>query len=314
MTTESSMMKIDSSPVTDAMALPDEFEVRKQFEAVAAFQKLVRSHLIQGHDFGTIPGTNKPTLLKPGAEKIAKLMKLADIYEVITEVEDFDKPLFAYKIRCKLVFTPTGTTLAEGLGECNSYESKYRYREGKRACPECREEAIIKGKAEYGGGWLCWAKQGGCGSKWPDGAEVIEGQKTDKVLNEDIFSQVNTILKMAKKRALVDAALSVGRLSDIFTQDIEDSRGQESLQQTEAPRQTEQAPQKAVQRNEPDGSYAPTQFFKAIKERWNMSPGDVAEPLGVKKLDEIPEKHGSYAQALDVLAEKWGEAPKSPDA
>jgi hypothetical protein len=40
--------------------------------------------------------------------------------------------------------------------------------------------------------------------------------------NEDIYSQVNTILKMAKKRALVDAALSAGRLSDVFTQDIED--------------------------------------------------------------------------------------------
>ena len=40
--------------------------------------------------------------------------------------------------------------------------------------------------------------------------------------NEDIYSQVNTILKMAKKRALVDAALSAGRLSQVFTQDIED--------------------------------------------------------------------------------------------
>ena len=32
----------------------------------------------------------------------------------------------------------------------------------------------------------------------------------------------NTVLKMAKKRALVDAALLVGSLSDVFTQDIED--------------------------------------------------------------------------------------------
>jgi hypothetical protein len=40
--------------------------------------------------------------------------------------------------------------------------------------------------------------------------------------NEDIFSQVNTLVKMAKKRALVDATLSAGRLSNVFTQDIED--------------------------------------------------------------------------------------------
>ncbi|MCK7475628.1 MAG: hypothetical protein MZV49_24095 [Rhodopseudomonas palustris] len=41
--------------------------------------------------------------------------------------------------------------------------------------------------------------------------------------NEEIYTQVNTVLKMAKKRAQVDAALSVGRLSNIFTQDIEDT-------------------------------------------------------------------------------------------
>jgi hypothetical protein len=33
---------------------------------------------------------------------------------------------------------------------------------------------------------------------------------------------VNTILKMAKKRALVDGAIALARCSDIFTQDIED--------------------------------------------------------------------------------------------
>ena len=34
-----------------------------------------------------IPGTNKPTLLKPGAEKIAKLLGLADSYEIMDRQE-----------------------------------------------------------------------------------------------------------------------------------------------------------------------------------------------------------------------------------
>ena len=38
----------------------------------------------------------------------------------------------------------------------------------------------------------------------------------------DPYTLDNTVLKMAKKRALVDAALLVGSLSDVFTQDIED--------------------------------------------------------------------------------------------
>jgi hypothetical protein len=43
-----------------------------------------------------------------------------------------------------------------------------------------------------------------------------------RVPNEDIYSQVNTILKMAEKRALVAATLVTVNASDFFTQDMED--------------------------------------------------------------------------------------------
>ena len=43
-----------------------------------------------------------------------------------------------------------------------------------------------------------------------------------KYKNQDGFSNINTILKMAKKRALIDAVLSATRSSGIFTQDLED--------------------------------------------------------------------------------------------
>jgi hypothetical protein len=33
-------------------------------------------------------------------------------------------------------------------------------------CPKCGAAAIIKGKAEYGGGWVCFKKKGGCGAKF----------------------------------------------------------------------------------------------------------------------------------------------------
>jgi hypothetical protein len=36
-----------------------------------------------------------------------------------------------------------------------------------QACPKCgMVGAIIKGKPEYGGGWLCFGKKGGCGAKF----------------------------------------------------------------------------------------------------------------------------------------------------
>ena len=37
------------------------------------------------------------------------------------------------------------------------------------ACPGCKKQgAIIKGKAEYGGGYVCFGKKGGCGAKFTD--------------------------------------------------------------------------------------------------------------------------------------------------
>jgi hypothetical protein len=218
---------------------PSQDLVRTRLADIERFRQVVRQELREGSDYGVIPGTQRPTLLKPGAEKIAKLMLLADTYEIVTEVVDWDRPLFAYTIRCRLASMETGTLYSEGLGECNSRETKYRYRKVNRVCPECGNDSIIKGKAQFGGGWLCWNKRGGCGAKWKDGAAVIEQQEEGRVENEDVADQKNTILKMAKKRALVDAALSAGRLSDIFTQDMEEMP---RVVEVERPSESEQAP------------------------------------------------------------------------
>ena len=48
------------------------------------------------------------------------------------------------------------------------------------------------------------------------------GRTKYKINNPDICSLVNTILKMAKKRAFIDAVLQVASLSEVFTQDLED--------------------------------------------------------------------------------------------
>lgn len=60
-----------------------------------------------------------------------------------------------------------------------------------------------------------------------NGFEVTQGfgtanSKEPKYANQNVYGIDNTLMKMAKKRALVDAALLVGSLSDIFTADVED--------------------------------------------------------------------------------------------
>jgi len=177
--------------------------ISSKLKAIQAFQQLVRSQLKPQVDFGIIPGTGKPSLLKPGAEKIAKLLSCADKYEIIEKLEDWDKPLFSYKVKCQLVNITGNNIVSEGLGECNSLESKYRYRwvyENQIPRSYLKEDLTTKSlKSKSGGSFTMY-----------------------RIDNDEIFSQVNTILKMAKKRALVDASLSAGRLSDLFTQDIDE--------------------------------------------------------------------------------------------
>ena len=214
--------EIALKPIDRTFALPTIDETQGQLSAIVAFQKACQSYMIDGSDYGVIPGTQKPTLLKPGAEKIIRLLGLADEYE-IESVKDWDKPFFHFQVVCRLRHLASGQIVATGVGgNAIAWEKRYRWRKAERVCPICNQEAIIKGKQEYGGGWLCFGKRGGCGAKFKDGDPDVEGQETGRVLNEDIYSQVNTILKMAKKRSCVDAALSAGRLSDVFTQDLED--------------------------------------------------------------------------------------------
>jgi hypothetical protein len=207
----------------EVFTLPDPDKFKKDMEAIKRFQQIVQETMIPDQDFGIIPGTTKPTLLKPGAEKITKVMGLADVYEIMDRQEDWDKPFFRYLIKCRLVAVNSGVTISEGMGECNSYESKYRYRDAQRKCPYCDKATIFKSKQDDG--WFCWVKKGGCGAQFQKDDPAIINQDSGKIENEDIFSMVNTILKMAEKRALVDAALHAGRLSNVFTQDIEDIPG-----------------------------------------------------------------------------------------
>ncbi|HEV7857902.1 MAG TPA: hypothetical protein VGO91_04670 [Pyrinomonadaceae bacterium] len=177
-------------------------------------------------DYGVIPGTEKLTLLKPGAEKLTTFFGLSTHFQLIERIEDWTgdehhgEPFFYYLYRCQLF--RGDLLIAEADGSCNSREQKYRWREQQRTCPECKQAAIIKGREEYGGGWLCFKKKGGCGAKFSTGDAAIEGQPVGRVPNPEIADQVNTIQKMGQKRALVAATLMAVNASEFFTQDMED--------------------------------------------------------------------------------------------
>ena len=189
---------------------------------VARMQKAL---MVKDVDYGVIPGTGtKPTLLKPGAEKLCQAYGLAAEFVPQRIVGDGDKePHLSYLMRCELHLGSTaGLIVAVGYGSANSFEAKHRYRRAARICPNCGKPAIIKGKAEYGGGWVCFKKKDGCGAKWRDGAPEIEGQSVEDVENPDPFDLDVVLVKMSEKRAFIDATLRATAASGLFTQDVED--------------------------------------------------------------------------------------------
>lgn len=181
----------------NALSIIDTVEIDNIANTMAKIQQMqnvVQKTLKKGHDFGEVPGTSKPTLLKPGGEKICMLFGLNPEYEFLQTTEDYDKEFFSYNIRCTLF--RNGQPVAQGVGSCNSKEKKYRFIN----VDEIPENYI--GQSEQITGKY--------------------GRTKYKINNPDICSLVNTILKMAKKRAFIDAVLQVASLSEVFTQDVED--------------------------------------------------------------------------------------------
>ena len=149
-------------------------------------------------DYGTIPGTPKPTLYKPGSEKILSMFNLS----AEPRVEDLSTPdCIRYRVHVTIRHAPTGVDLGTGVGEASSAESKYQWR------------AVV------------------CDEEWDDTPEDrsrIKWKKGDlgpysvRQVRAEMDDVANTVLKMAKKRAQIDAVLTVTAASDIFAQDVED--------------------------------------------------------------------------------------------
>lgn len=98
-----------------------------------------------------------------------------------------------------------------------------------------RSKFEVAGKVEdFESGFFAYMVR--CSLVAPNGETITEGlgqanTKERRYLRQDPYTLANTVLKMARKRALVDAALTVGSLSDLFTQDIEDAIDAEAIVQ-----------------------------------------------------------------------------------
>lgn len=185
---------------------------------VALVQEILAHVMKEGTHFGaSFPGDKKKNLLKPGADALSLAFRL--VPEFVVEERDLGGDHRQYQITCNLRNQGNGSLVATGVGSCSTKETKYRYRNDKPKCPGCGQPTVIKTARGY---W-CPPDKGGCGMN-PDAA-AMESQPRGKIENPDIADVWNTVLKIGKKRAYVDATITATAASDMFTQDLEDMEG-----------------------------------------------------------------------------------------
>lgn len=218
-----------STALTAPEERPAESPIARLVAQKTEIQQAMTAVMKSGEHYGVIPGTektdktgrdvSKPSLFQPGADTLCFLFRLRPEYTILTNVERDD--LISYDVKCTLIHIPTGDVWGEGLGAANTREKRYSSQSTAKVCPQCSKPAIIKGKADFGGGWVCWRNKGGCGAKFLDGDQAVESQE-GQVQSGSVWDLKNTILKMAAKRSKVAAVLTATAASDCFTQDLED--------------------------------------------------------------------------------------------
>lgn len=166
---------------------------------VAMVQEVMRAVMKPEVHYGVIPGTDKPTLYKQGAEVLCMAFRVADSYQV----EDLSTAdVVRYRVTCTGVHQGTGLVLGTGMGEASSGEEKYKWRKAYE--PEFNETPANMRRKKSG---FNKAKK--------------ETYSTFQVRTEPA-DLANTILKMANKRAKIAMTINVTACGDMFGQDLED--------------------------------------------------------------------------------------------
>lgn len=147
----------------------------------------------------SFPGSKKNSLLLPGAHTLASTFGITPRYQ-IAEIPDGKGR--RYQIKAE-IYSRAGLFLGEGVGEASTEEEKFAWQ--AVICHEQFEQTdVLERRVKF-------QKE-----KNDAGYVTIEQIRTNP------SDKSNTVLKIAKKRALVDGVILVLDCSDIFDQDFEE--------------------------------------------------------------------------------------------
>jgi len=180
--------------------------------------ELITVALQKDTDYGLIPGTHKPTLLKPGAERISVAFGAYPKYQIVEEEIDYDRITTVTQTRwTNTNEKPSKETAAKlkaaGQGRWHKTNGSWAWQ-----VPTGTEEVKIPGLYRYLIQCSLISRKTGT----EIGYGLASCSSLEPKYSSRPHSSENTILKMAEKRAFVAAVLNTFGLSDRYTQDVED--------------------------------------------------------------------------------------------
>lgn len=186
------------------------------------FKEFIKGQLIDGVDFGLLPSVDKPCLLKSGGEKIQLFMGLTPQYKLLNRTfipnqQKIDKVYNEETRKYDLVEVVRNYYAWEF--SCELYHGEIKVAEGV-GMANTEEDKYVK---QYK-------------SKTPDG-------------------MANTVMKIAKKRAFMDAILGASGLSDLYTQDMDEDYGGNNKRTTDL-RVDKKATEKSLSKDQRKTIYA----------------------------------------------------------
>jgi len=169
-------------------------DIKAITETIQQAEKLVTSVLQPDIDYGLHPGTSSMALKDTGGSTIANAFNCYPEHAILHLREDDE--VISYLVQAKLISRVSGKVVAVGVGACSTMESKYAYR-------------WVEDPAEYGID--------------KSGLKYDKKKRKYRIPNPEAEDLGNTILKMASKRAEIDAAQSLpgvgSALKKLFNKD-----------------------------------------------------------------------------------------------
>ncbi len=271
------------APISPAKAEPlviTREYVDQQKRSLALLQDMVKDILVEGRDYGRVPGTPQ-FLWDPGANQIFGGFNVFPGHRrIISHIEDGTK--ISIVIEVPLIQRHTGAEVGSGIGASSNEESKHKYR-------WIKEEEI---------GLWGYTEETATSLK----TKVEDGGKKYRIPNPDRGELLNVVIKQASKRAEVDAAEALPGVSSTLRELFDPKKSQWKA-----------GGKKGKEQPIDEDSPRWTKFWGEVRALGIVSEGGAPDSARVHSLLNVPSMKGwlSSGRSLDDATRALGQLVKT---